>query len=57
VERWNLQARIDGINSRTKALDRDYLTIPADDIIKIEPTLTMLGGRVVFEAPTTRHAS
>ena len=33
------------------ALDRDYMTIPADEIIKIEPVLTMVGGRVVFETP------
>jgi hypothetical protein len=29
-------------------LDRDYLTVPAADIRKIQPTLTMVGGRVVF---------
>ncbi len=29
-------------------LDRDYMTIPADDIFDIEPLLTMVGGRVVF---------
>jgi len=31
-------------------LDRDYLTVPAADIRKIRPTLTMVGGRVVFRA-------
>ena len=30
-------------------LDRDYMTIPADDIVKIQPKMTMVGGRVVFE--------
>ena len=30
-------------------LDRDYLTIPADEIMSIEPVMTMVGGRVVFE--------
>jgi predicted amidohydrolase YtcJ len=30
-------------------LDRDYLTIPADQIKTIKPVLTMVGGRVVFE--------
>jgi predicted amidohydrolase YtcJ len=30
-------------------LDRDYMTIEADDIFNIEPLLTMVGGRVVFE--------
>jgi len=31
-------------------LDRDYLTVPADDIRNITPVLTMVGGRVVFES-------
>jgi predicted amidohydrolase YtcJ len=32
-------------------LDRDYLTVPAEEIKDIRPTLTMVGGRVVFERP------
>jgi predicted amidohydrolase YtcJ len=31
-------------------LDRDYLTIPAAEIKDIKPALTMVGGRVVYEA-------
>jgi predicted amidohydrolase YtcJ len=31
-------------------LDRDYLTVPADDIKNITSVLTMVGGRVVYEA-------
>lgn len=31
-------------------LDRDYLTIPADQIKEIKPVLTMVGGRVVYDA-------
>jgi hypothetical protein len=31
-------------------LDRDYLTVPAAEIKHIRPTLTMVGGRVVFSA-------
>jgi predicted amidohydrolase YtcJ len=31
-------------------LDRDYMTVPAGDIKNIRPTLTMVGGRVVFSA-------
>jgi predicted amidohydrolase YtcJ len=31
-------------------LDRDYLTIPADQIKDIKPTLTMVGGRIVYDA-------
>jgi predicted amidohydrolase YtcJ len=30
-------------------LDRDYLTVPADQIKDIRPVLTMVGGRVVYE--------
>ena len=30
-------------------LDRDYLTGPADQIKDIKPTMTMVGGRVVYE--------
>ena len=33
-------------------LDRDYLTIPADQIKDISPVLTMVDGRVVFDAET-----
>ena len=29
-------------------LDRDYLTVPADEIEKIQALLTMVGGKVVF---------
>ncbi len=31
-------------------LDRDYLTIPADEIKEIQPVMTMVGGRIVFES-------
>ncbi len=30
-------------------LDRDYMTVPAAEIKAIRPTLTMVGGRVVYE--------
>ena len=30
-------------------LDRDYLSVPVDEIRDIDPTMTMVGGRVVFE--------
>jgi predicted amidohydrolase YtcJ len=29
-------------------LDRDYLTIPADDIKSIKPVMTMVGGKVAW---------
>jgi predicted amidohydrolase YtcJ len=31
-------------------IDRDYLTVPADQIKDIKPVMTMIGGRVVFDA-------
>ena len=31
-------------------LDRDYLTVPVDEIKDIQPAMTMVGGRVVYEA-------
>ena len=31
-------------------LDRDYLSVPAAGIKEIEPTLTMVGGEVVWRA-------
>jgi len=31
-------------------LDRDYLTIPADQIRDIRPVMTMIGGRVAYDA-------
>jgi predicted amidohydrolase YtcJ len=34
-------------------LDRDYLTIPADQIKDIRPVVTMVGGRIVYDAAIT----
>ena len=31
-------------------LDRDYLTIPANQISSIKPVMTMVGGRIVYDA-------
>ena len=31
-------------------LDRDYLTVPAEQIRDIKPVLTMVGGRIVYDA-------
>ena len=33
-------------------LDRDYLTIPADQIKDIKPVMTMIGGRIAYDAGT-----
>jgi predicted amidohydrolase YtcJ len=35
-------------------LDRDYLTIPADQIKDIQPIMTMVGGRIVYETDAAR---
>jgi predicted amidohydrolase YtcJ len=38
-------------------IDRDYLTIPADQIEQIKPVMTMVGGKIFFDttgAPATR---
>jgi predicted amidohydrolase YtcJ len=34
-------------------LDRDYLTVPADEIQRIRPLQTYVGGRVVYDAAAT----
>ena len=31
-------------------LDRDYMTVPLDDILNIKPVMTMTGGKIVYEA-------
>jgi len=31
-------------------VDRDYLTVPADQIKDIQPVLTMVGGKIVYDA-------
>ena len=33
-------------------LDRDYLTVPVDQIKDIKPVMTMVGGRIVYDAST-----
>jgi predicted amidohydrolase YtcJ len=37
-------------------LDRDYLTIPPDQIKDIRPVMTMVGGRIVYDASTSTLA-
>jgi predicted amidohydrolase YtcJ len=38
-------------------LDRDYLTVPADQIKDIKPVMTMVGGRVVYDAASEGSAA
>jgi predicted amidohydrolase YtcJ len=35
-------------------MDRDYLTVPADEIKDIKPVTTMVGGKIVYEAAPSR---
>jgi predicted amidohydrolase YtcJ len=38
-------------------LDRDYLSVPADQIKNIKPMITMVGGRIVYDANIAAQAS
>jgi predicted amidohydrolase YtcJ len=38
-------------------LDRDYLTVPADQIKNIKPVMTMVGGRIVYDAAVAAQAA
>ena len=38
-------------------LDRDYLTVPADQIRNIKPVMTMMGGRIVYDASVSTQAA
>jgi predicted amidohydrolase YtcJ len=38
-------------------LDRDYLTVPADQIRNIKPVMTMVGGRIVYDANVAVQAA
>ena len=46
----NLGSLAPGKYADLLVLDRDYLTIPADEIKDIKPILTMVGGKVVYDA-------
>src|SRR5947209_6756700 len=35
--------------------DRDYLTVPADQIKDIQPVMTMVGGRIVWDAAAAQN--
>jgi predicted amidohydrolase YtcJ len=38
-------------------LDRDYLTVPADQIRNIKPVMTMVGGRIVYDASVSAQTA
>jgi predicted amidohydrolase YtcJ len=47
----NLGSLAPGKYADLLVLDRDYLTVPADEIKDIKPLMTMVGGKVVYEVP------
>jgi predicted amidohydrolase YtcJ len=47
----NLGSLAPGKYADLLVLDRDYLTIPADEIKDVKPVMTMVSGRVVYERP------
>jgi predicted amidohydrolase YtcJ len=46
----NLGSLAPGKYADLVVLDRDYLTIPADEISAIKPLMTMVGGKIVYNA-------
>jgi predicted amidohydrolase YtcJ len=46
----NLGSLAPGKYADLVVLDRDYLAVPADEIKDIQPVLTMVGGKVVYDA-------
>ena len=46
----NLGSIQDGKYADLLVLDRDYLTVPAEQIKDIKPLMTMVGGKIVYEA-------
>ena len=45
----NLGSLAPGKYADLLVLDRDYLTVPADEILAIKPLLTMVGGKTVYD--------
>ena len=50
VQEHNLGSIAPGKMADLVVIDRDYLTVPADEIKEIKSVITMVGGRVVYEA-------
>jgi len=46
----NLGSLAPGKYADLVVLDRDYLTVPVDEIPGIKPIMTLVGGKAVYEA-------
>ena len=46
----NLGSLVPGKYADLLVLDRDYLTVPADSIKDLKPVMTVVGGKIVYEA-------
>jgi predicted amidohydrolase YtcJ len=46
----NLGSLAPGRYADLLVLDRDYLTVPADEINDIKPLIAMVGGKIVHDA-------
>ncbi|HET9578712.1 MAG TPA: amidohydrolase family protein, partial [Usitatibacter sp.] len=46
----NLGSLVPGKYADLVVLDRDYFTVPVDEIANIRPVMTLLGGKVVYDS-------
>jgi hypothetical protein len=52
-EEANIGSLAPGKYADLLVIDRDYLTVPADEIKDIHPLITMVGGKIVYRADNT----
>ena len=55
LQEHNLGSLAPGKMADLVVIDRDYLTIPANEIKEIKSLITMVGGRVVYRRRRARH--
>ena len=56
-EEDNLGSIAPGKYADLLVLDRDYLTAPADQIKDIQPVVTMVGGRIVWDSSAPQQSA
>ena len=56
-EEDNLGSIAPGKYADLLVLDRDYLTVPADQIKDIQPAMTMVGGRIVWDSSAPQQSA